>query len=76
MADGSAVREFLQQRTDAYRTVTTAPGWRTVMLDLIAFAQQAPNDARGAGRYDAVTRIIKLAEGPLSLDPPEVKTNG
>jgi hypothetical protein len=65
---------FMQRRRDAYGQVIAAPGWSFVLLDLLAYCGQTPNDVRSAGRYDVVARMLARAEGPITL--PEVKTDG
>lgn len=74
MASPERVRELLEQRKakiDAYRVIVAAPAWRTVYLDLMHFASMAPNDARSAGRYDVLARMMTAAEG---INIPEVVT--
>lgn len=75
MADQTAIHaELVKRRRDAYGQVVGVPGWQFVLLDLLAYCDQTPDSTRSAGRYDIVARLIKRAEGPITL--PEVKTNG
>lgn len=73
--EGEIRNELIRRRRDAYGQVVGAAGWSFVLLDLLAFSEQAPNGERSAGRYDVVARMIKRAEGPLTL-PEVVKTDG
>lgn len=67
--------ELLRRRQAAYGQVIAAPGWSFVLLDLLAYCGQTPNDVRSAGRYDVVARMLARAEGPITL-PEVVKTDG
>ena len=66
--------ELVRRRRDAYGTIVGASGWSFVLLDLLAYCDQTQNEARSAGRYDVVARLMQRAEGPITI--PEVKTDG
>jgi hypothetical protein len=73
MADLSPrVKEILERRATAYRSLVQASGWGDVLQSMLAYANQEKDPAVRCGRLDMVAHMIRAADTAGNMSSTEI----